>query len=142
LGVIILDGRVLDQSCSFNTVTASIDGDNISKLFLSLSGSASTTITRNYSGSFFARSNEKVLTQTYFCRVGTDEYNYSSNPTYASGSKNEFRYAYFQDNPNSYITSIGLYNPSNELIAIGKLRRPIRKNSNTSYIFEVKLKLN
>ena len=142
LGVIILDGKVLDQSCSFNTVTASIDGDNISKFFLSLSGSASTTTARNYSGSFFARSNEKVLTQTYFCRVDTDEYNYSSNPTYTSGSKNELKYTYFQETPNSYITSIGLYNPSNELIAIGKLKRPIRKNPNRSYIFEVKLKLN
>ena len=142
LGVIVLDGVVLDQSCSFNTVTASIDGDNISKLFLSLSGSASTTLSRNYSGSFFARSNEKVLTQTYFCRVNTDDYNYSSNPTCVTGSRNELRYVYFQENPHSYITSIGLYNSNNELLAIGKLKRPLRKNRNNSYIFEVKLKLN
>lgn len=142
LGVIILDGVVLDQSCSFNTVTASIDGDNISKLFLSLSGSASVTSTRNFSGSFFARSNEKVLTQTYFCRVDTDEYNYSNNPTYVSGSRNEIKYVYFNENPETYITSIGLYNSNNELLAIGKLKRPILKNTNKSYIFEVKLRMN
>lgn len=142
LGVIILDGVVLDQSCSFNTVTASIDGDNISKFFLSLSGSASTTVSRSISGSFFARSNDKVLTQTYFCRVDTDEYNYSSNPSYTTGSKNELKYAYFQDSPHSYITSIGLYNSNNELLAIGKLKRPILKNRNKSYVFEVKLRMN
>jgi hypothetical protein len=142
LGVIVLDGVVLDQSCSFNTVTASIDGDNISKLFLSISGSSTITSGRNFSGSFFARSNEKVLTQTYFCRVDTDEYNYSSNPTYVSGSKNEIRYSYFYDNPVSYITSIGLYNSKNELLAIGKLKRPLLKNPNKSYVFEVKLRMN
>ena len=142
LGVIILDGVVLDQSCSFNTVTASIDGDNISKLFLSLSGSASVTTTRSFSGSFFARSNEKVLTQTYFCRVDTDEYNYTNNPTYVSGSRNEIKYVYFNENPETYITSIGLYDSNNELLAIGKLKRPILKNTNKSYIFEVKLRMN
>jgi hypothetical protein len=142
LGVIILDGTVLDQSCSFNTVTASIDGDNISKLFLSLSGSASVTTARNYSGSFFARSNEKVVNQTYFCRVNTDEYNLSSNPSYSSGSLNELKFAYFKDNPHAYITSIGLYNSNNELLAIGKLKRPIIKNNNKSYIFEVKMRIN
>jgi hypothetical protein len=142
LGVIILDGTVLDQSCSFNTVTASIDGDNISKLFLSLSGSASVTNVRSYSGSFFARSNEKVMTQTYFCRVNTDEYNYSCNPSYVTGSRNELRFAYFQENPQSYITSIGLYNSKNELLAIGKLKKPILKNNNKSYIFEVKMRMN
>ena len=142
LGVIILDGAVLDQSCSFNTVTASIDGDNISKLFLSLSGSASVTTARNYSGSFFARSNDKVLSQTYFCRVDTDEYNHSSNPSYVSGSLNQLKFVYFQDNPQTYITSIGLYNSNNELLAIGKLKRPLLKNKNKSYIFEVNMRMN
>jgi hypothetical protein len=49
---------------------------------------------------------------------------------------------YFQDNPQTYITSIGLYNSNNELLAIGKLKRPLLKNKNKSYIFEVNMRMN
>lgn len=142
IGLIVLDGNVLDQSCSFNTVTASIDGDNIYKLFLSISGSASTTVSRSFSGSFFARSSEKVVKETYFCRVGQNEFNYSTNPTYVSGSDNDLKYTYFGRDPHSYITTIGLYNKAGSLVAVGKVKNPILKNSSKSYVFEVKVRLN
>lgn len=142
LGLIVLDGVVLDQSCSFNTVTASIDGQNTHKLFLSISGSSSTTGVRTTSGSFFARSAERVITETYFCRARQNEFNYSTNPTYVSGSDNDFRYDYFVTNPHSYITSIGLYNKKGTLLAVGKLKRPILKNDNKSYVFQVRVRLN
>lgn len=142
LGLIVLDGVVLDQSCSFNTVTASIDGQNSHKLFLSISGSSSTTNVRTTSGSFFARSAEKVSTETYFCRIRQNEFNYSTNPTYVSGSDNDFKYNYFVTNPHSYITSIGLYNKRGTLVAVGKLKRPILKNDTKSYVFQVRVRLN
>lgn len=142
IGLIVLDGTVLDQSCSFNTVTASIDGDNISKLFLSISGSSSTNDSRNFSGSFFARSAERVVKETYFCRIRQDEFNYSNNPTYVSGSDSYFKYTYFNRNPHSYITTLGLYNKKGLLLAVGKLKRPILKNNTKSYVFEVKVRLN
>lgn len=142
IGLIVLDANVLDQSCSFNTVTASIDGDNIYKLFLSISGSSSTTVSRSFSGSFFARSAEKVVKETYFCRIGQNEFNYSTNPTYVSGSDNSFKYTYFERDPHSYITTIGLYNKKGDLVAVGKAKNPILKNSSKSYVFEVKVRLN
>jgi hypothetical protein len=142
LGLIVLDGVVLDQSCSFNTVTASIDGQNSQKLFLSISGSSSTTTGRSFSGSFFARSAEKTLTETYFCRIRQNEFNYSNNPTYVSGSDNKLKYDYFITNPKSYITSIGLYNKKGTLLAVGKLKRPILKDDNKSYTFQVRVRLN
>ena len=142
LGLIVLDGVVLDQSCSFNTVTASIDGQNSQKLFLSISGSSSTTTGRSFSGSFFARSAEKTLTETYFCRIRQNEFNYSNNPTYVSGSDNKLKYDYFITNPKTYITSIGLYNKKGTLLAVGKLKRPILKDDNKSYTFQVRVRLN
>jgi len=142
LGLIVLDGTVLDQSCSFNTVTASIDGENAYKLFLSISGSSSTTLSRNYSGSFYARSAERTLVQTYFCRANPDEFNYSNNPTYTNGNRNRVVYEYFVKDPHSYITSIGLYNDAKQLLAIGKMKRPIIKDSHKSYVFQVKVRLN
>lgn len=144
LGIIVLDGVVLDQSCSFNTVTGSkIDGDNSRKLMVSLSGSACGNDVRQFSSSFFARSAEASITETYFCRAEYNEFNYSTNYTYTtSDDANNFKFNYFKKKPHSYITSIGLYNRRKELIAVGKIKRPILKNEGKTYIFQVKVKLN
>ena len=141
-GIIILDGVVLDQSCSLNTVTASIDGDNIRKFFFSISASCNTTINREITGSWFARASEEVKIQTYFCRLREYEFNYSNNYTYLSGSFGEFRHKEFIDSPISYVTSVGLYNDDKELIAIGKLSKPLLKKPNEEHIIQVKLRLN
>lgn len=141
MGLIVLDGNVLDQSCSFNTVTASIDGDNINKLFLSLSGSLTISAGRPVSESMFARSAEKAVIQTYFCRANPDEFNYSNNPTFVTGSFNNIKYQYFIKEPKTYITSIGLYNRKNELVAVGKLKKPLLKTDKTQYVFQVRVRI-
>ena len=141
MGLIVLDGNVLDQSCSFNTVTASIDGDNINKLFLSLSGSLTISAGRPVSQSMFARSAEKAVIQTYFCRANPGEFNYSNNPTFVTGSFNSIKYQYFIKDPKTYITSIGLYNRKNELVAVGKLKKPLLKTDKTQYVFQVRVRI-
>ena len=74
----------------------------------------------------------------YFCRAKHNEFNYSSNPTYLSGSqirvKNETT-----DIPISYITSIGLYSKDNELLAVGKFSEPVRKDNNIELTFRARL---
>lgn len=141
MGLIILDGVVLDQSCSFSTITGSTDGQNAKRLFLSVSGAAVPTAYRP-SGSFFARSFETFLTETYFCRANADEFNTSNNYTYVTGSDGFFKFDYFKSKPNSYITTIGLYNRKRELLAVGKLKNPILKNEGKVCIFEVVVRLN
>lgn len=141
-GLIILDGVVLDQSCSFNTVTASIDGDNIKKLFYAISGSTAPTDARTNYSSWFARSSEYNLVETYFCRVRPNEMTYSNNPTYSSGSNRELRYDSPVDDSFAYITTIGLYNNKRELIAVGKVEKPILKKKNDECIFQVRVRTN
>lgn len=141
-GIIILDGVVLDQSCSLNTVTASIDGDNIEKFFTTISASCNRTLNRTVTGSWYARSSEEVKTQTYFCRINEDEFNYSNNYTYLSGSYAQLKHKHFIDTPRSYITTVGLYNDDLELIAVGKLPKPVLKKSNEEHILQVRLRLN
>jgi hypothetical protein len=141
MGLIILDGVVMDQSCSFNTITGSVDGQNSNRLFLSISGAAVPTLYRP-SSSFFARSFETFLTETYFCRADVHEFNTSTNYTYVSGSNGFLKYDYFKNNPHSYITTVGLYNRKKELLAVGKLRNPILKNDGKVRIFEVVVRLN
>lgn len=141
MGLIVLDGAVLDQSCSFNTVTSSIDGQNSRRLFLAISGAAVPNSYRP-SSSFFARSFETFLTETYFCRAEPTEFNMSTNYTYVSGSIGALKYDYFKNRPSSYITTIGLYNRKKELLAVGKLRNPVLKTEGKICTFEVVVRLN
>ena len=74
----------------------------------------------------------------YFCRVNHNEFNYSANPTYVSGSKLVVKNN-VNDLPISYITTVGLYSADNELLAVAKLSEPIRKDPNTELTLRVRL---
>jgi hypothetical protein len=74
----------------------------------------------------------------YFCRVNHNEFNYSANPTYVSGSKLVVKNN-VNDLPISYITTVGMYSADNELLAVAKLSEPIRKDPNTELTLRVRL---
>jgi hypothetical protein len=74
----------------------------------------------------------------YFCRINHNEFNYSSNPTYVTGSKLRVKNN-VNDLPVTYVTSVGLYSPDNELLAVAKLSEPIRKDPNTELTLRVRL---
>ena len=74
----------------------------------------------------------------YFCRVDHNEFNYSSNPTYVSKSKIRVKTT-ATDDPVSYITTIGMYNDNNELMATAKLSEPLKKTPSTEYTIRVRL---
>jgi hypothetical protein len=74
----------------------------------------------------------------YFCRANHNEFNYSSNPTYVNESKVRVK-TQATDDPVSYITTVGLYNDNNELMATAKLSEPLKKNPSTEYTIRVRL---
>ena len=74
----------------------------------------------------------------YFCRVGHNDYNYSSNPTYLSGSKIRVKNN-STDTPVAYVTTVGLYSADNELMAVAKLSEPLRKDPTQNYTIRVRL---
>ena len=90
-------------------------------------------------GSFTARSEEDQTSATYFCRARAPEFNFSNNPTFSSGSRNEFRIPSFEGNPQTFITTVGLYNGSDELMAVGRLSSPVQKNYSSEATIKVKL---
>lgn len=87
-------------------------------------------------------SSEYTLVETYFCRVKSGEMSYSSNPTYVSGSNRELKFYSFRENQVSAITTIGLYNDKRELLAIGKLKKPLIKKNYDEVIFQVRVRTN
>jgi hypothetical protein len=75
----------------------------------------------------------------YFCRAGTSEFNYSSNPTYVSGSEIINKNSDEENLPTSYITTIGLYSDANQLLAVAKLSEPLKKTPENELTFRVRL---
>ena len=91
------------------------------------------------SGNFMLNSQETITSDYVFVRARSSEFNYSENPSYISGSTGEVLYPYFINNPQTYITTIGLYNDSTELLAVAKLSRPLLKNFTKEALVRVKL---
>jgi len=75
----------------------------------------------------------------YFCRANTGDYNYSSNPTYLSASKIRVKGDNPFAQPVSYLTTIGLYSPNNELLAVAKLSEPLKKTPSNELTLRVRL---
>jgi hypothetical protein len=44
-----------------------------------------------------------------------------------------------EDQPVSYITTVGLYSPDNELLAVAKLSEPLKKNPTQEMTLRVRL---
>ena len=74
----------------------------------------------------------------YFCRVNHNEFNYSSNPTYLENSRIRVK-TQATDEPVSYITTIGLYNDRNELLATAKLSEALKKTPSTEFTIRARL---
>ena len=74
----------------------------------------------------------------YFCRVNHNEFNYSSNPTYLEDSRIRVK-TQSTDEPVAYITTVGLYNDRNELLATAKLSEALKKSPSTEFTIRARL---
>ena len=92
------------------------------------------------SGSYFAsRREERKRSSFYFCRVPNFEFNHSQNPSYFTGSNAQLVNNDFIKEPVTYITTVGLYNNKNELLAVAKLSQPFKKDPNTEALIKIRL---
>ena len=101
-----------------------------------MSGTCDAIRHRLYDVSF--NNTTEINSTIYFCRVRHNEFNYSSNPTYVTGSKIRVKNI-ASDDPVSYITTVGLYNANNELLAVAKLSEPLRKDPSNELTLRVRL---
>jgi hypothetical protein len=112
--------------------------DNINALLASasISQSASPILGRMSNVSF---NNTTELNSTvYFCRADSKEFNYSSNPTYLTGSKIRVKETR-TDEPATYVTTVGLYGADNALLATAKTSEPIKKQPSNEFTLRVRL---
>ena len=88
------------------------------------------------------QNNTKINSTLVFCRATADEFNYSSNPSYTDS---EGRIVVIDESEQgtqksfSFVSSIGLYDANEELLATAKLSRPVEKNDEKDLTFRVRL---
>lgn len=104
------------------------------------------------------KSSVPIYTHNYHCKLKETDYNSTYNPTALTSS---IRPTYYSDGElysssskvslgdrnnlvtgsdfQPYITTVGLYNDANELIAVGKIGQPVPKSANTEMVFIVKI---
>lgn len=147
-GLMVLNGKALDASASMNTNrAAAITNSKYNNLRLFNSISASMMSGSSYY--FEGRTLETIHSTIYFARVGNGEFNYSNNISYYTASvsdsyriKDNLRLSGTANDTNrnvTYVTTIGLYNDDNELLAVAKLSKPVIKTSNSEMIIKIKL---
>jgi hypothetical protein len=136
VGLIILNSRALALSASFGGISLSIPTANNSS---NLSTINSNLYSAFNIGKNFSLNSEETITSDYiFVRIKNSDFNYTTNPSMISGS-GEFYYPSLINNPQTYITTVGLYNDNNELLGVAKLSKPLVKDFTKEALIRVKL---
>ena len=131
LGVILLDASQMEASGGLSANARDAD------MFISRSAAFYNSIKSG--SSFQARREEEISSTSFFVRANNKDFNFSSNPTFSTGSDGSFTQGTFFKDPKTFITQVGLYNDSNELLAIAKLSKPLLKSYSREAIIKVKL---
>jgi hypothetical protein len=137
--------RILNCGRAYNLVTGTVlpgegftygSGTDVSGLFLPDVG---LILGASVSSPFTLRTQDATPTIQVFIRARNNEYNYSMNPSFISGSTGDLWFKSFDYHPQTYITSIGLYNDDGVLMANAKLPKPFKKTFETELLTSVTL---
>jgi hypothetical protein len=133
IGIIVLNGAALKdsspQGLNMNVSESyNIDGQNLSTFYNAIKQGAD----------FKLRSEETVTSNYVFVRIRNSEYNYSTNPSNIEGT-GELRWNIMVNTPQAYVTTVGLYNDNNDLLAVAKLSKPLLKDFTKEALLRIKL---
>lgn len=150
-GVVVLSGSILTRATNggilADTVTSGSDnftfgasdgGFTFSDALTGSSIETASDLLRRRVQNIQFNNTVELNSSIYFCRINHNEYNYSANPTYLSQSQIRVKQQ-SSDVPVSYITTVGLYSADNQLLAVGKLSEPLRKDPTIEYTLRARL---
>jgi hypothetical protein len=130
IGVLLLNAKALNGSIGLSyTLGSNTQGQSNQYMFAAFVDG----------GGFTMNSQETISSDYIFVRARNAEFNYSENPSFISGSNGEVTFSSFINNPQTFPTTIGLYNDNNELLAVAKLSRPLLKDFTKEALVRVKL---
>ncbi len=129
-GVVLLTGSVFGNNFSGSA--------NISQTMVSSSINEIANQFRRRIQNIQFNNTTELNSTIYFCRANHNEFNYSSNPSYVSNSQIVVKDV-ATTKPVSYITTVGLYDSTYNLVAVAKLSEPLKKDSSTELTLRVRL---
>lgn len=127
VGAIFYTGSSAQAAATFSLQTWNI---NNRMMFQMISGSTAPT--------FSLQSSETISSRFFFTRVKNSEFNYTTNPTVIDSNGN-LLYTQLIYNPQTYITTVGMYNNAGDLLAVAKLNKPLVKDFTKELLLRVKL---
>ena len=133
-GFIILNQDALDAATGDNginlgtTVTGNTNGQNPKKFQDALADG----------DKFILDGQEDIASKFYFVRAKNTEFNYTTNDSFTSDD-GTLRHDSMIDNPETYITTVGLYNDNQDLLAVAKMSQPLPKDFTKEALIKVKL---
>ena len=140
VGLIVLNGDALKAGgidglqLSINE-DANGDGQNISRFYDTFISAPQGDNT----GSLFRLQSEETISSNYvFVRIRNSEFNYSTNPSYITGS-GELLHNIMINSPQAYLTTVGMYNDNNDLLGVAKLSKPLLKDFTKEALVRIKL---
>lgn len=135
-GIAVLSTSSFDGISDF--FSSSAGTSSIAQTFVSSSITSSCDALRHRLQNISFNNTTEINSTIYFCRAPHNKYNHSSNPTYLSSSTIRVK-SVNTDTPVAYITTVGLYNSNNELLAVAKLSEPLRKDPTNEITLRVRL---
>jgi len=136
VGIILFNAKALDLAAGSGGIALGTDrttntsnANNQILLFNAMKAGAS-----------FSLNSEETITSNYvFARARSDEFNYSANPSMIDGSTGDIRHTDLINSPRTYVTTVGLYNDNNDLLAVAKLSKPLQKDFTKEALVRIKL---
>ena len=102
-------------------------------------GAAMSVGSANGAGYINMRNAEIQQSTSYFVRLKAPYMNFTTNPTFISGSQNIIRNKSMRGNPQVYVTTVGLYNQNFHCVAVARLSKPVLKNFGSEVTLKVEM---
>jgi hypothetical protein len=139
-GLIVLNPNALQHGFGLDVGSGSLYGVSTSSLTLANNHGELFANMKHPSASSFTARNEEIVTSThYFVRVKNKDYNLSNNPSYYTSSDGTLKVPAFIGDPHTYLTTVGLYDDGNVLLAVAKVSVPLLKSFDREALIKVKL---
>jgi hypothetical protein len=136
VGLILLNPRALALSASQGGVGLVVNDDLTNTALVANNSTLFESI--KLAQTFSLNSEETITSDFIFVRVRNTDFNYTTNPSMISGS-GEFVHSSLINNPQTFITTVGLYNDATELLSVAKLSKPLVKDFTKEALVRVKL---
>ena len=136
-GILILNATKVSSSFAVDCAKESSNtaDQNHYSFITAISKSATDTVNHGPS----VRNQQTITSTFYFVRVRNQNYNFTNNSTFTTGSVGDLKHSAMINNPTVYISTVGMYNQAGECLAVASLSKPLQKTFFNELLIKVKL---